>query len=554
MGIKTHLDYTCDLGSGPPLHVLEKYLFSGDNQAHRFTVACQRNGLPVNLAGATITGYFMRADGGTVVIVGDVERGEAVLVLPEACYAVNGRFSLVVKAIMGDVVSTILWVEGAVNRSKTDALVDPGTVVPSLEELLARIEEMEAAAQDARAAAQEALDAASAAQSAAGDPIINTVSGRDVVHTWDASGKLLQGLRIFGRTTVANPTPQASATPVGPGYKGSVGVTVTGKNLFDKNSVVFAVGLINASGAVDASITYYVHTETYIPVRPNTSYVFSGTIVGNDRSNSVAFYTQEKKFISRYASGVAGQNSIFVTPAGCYYIRFNASTTYDPDTIQLEANTVATEYAPYTAQTASMATGSLHGVKVTSGGNYTDEAGQMWLADYIDGKAGQRVNNIPGVTYTGSNFAPAAANDAGTAWQMALPTAGYPIAYGTDQAGMVFSNRLPTISRERVISGEQGIAINNTHAIICVDGITTLEGIKAWLAAEPLSVYYRPAAPMGAVVNMTTQEAAAFKALNSNFPHTTVYNDVDAWMAVTYIADTKRYIDNRIAALAAASI
>lgn len=553
MAQEIHLNYTADLGRGVTMQPLRAALFSRDEYAHRFAVRCTRDGKAVSLTGAEVKGYFLRADGTTVIITGAVEEDAAVVTLPPACYNVQGRFSLVVKATMGDVVSTILWAEGAVQRSQTDAVLTEETIVPSLEELLARIEAMESAADEARAAAKTALDAAASIESQVVTPITDAPSGRGVIHLEDASGSLLQNLQVFGRTTQASaPTPDAPVSPMGPGNSGSVGVTVVGKNLFDKDNVAFAVGLINASGTVDTSITYYMHTETYIPVRPNTAYVFSGDIVTSDRSNSVAFYDRDKAFIERYASGVAGQNSQFTTPAGCYYIRFNAATSYDADTIQLEVGDIATAYEAYTAQTASMATWSLQGVQVASGGNYIDEEGQMWLADYINGATGQRITNIPVEHYTGSNYTPVAANSDGTAFQMALPSAGYPIDYSVDQTGMVYSNRLPTLSRERVINGEQGVAINNTHVIVCVEGITTVDALVAWLAASQLTVVYRPAAALGTVIDMTEAEALAWKALTTHKPNTTIYNDADAWMEATYIADLKAYIDNRIAALVAA--
>ena len=43
-------------------------------------------------------------------------------------------------------------------------------------------------------------------------------------------------------------------------------------------------------------------------------------------------------------------------------------------------------------------------------------------------------------------------------------------------------------------------------------------------------------------------------ALRSRYPETTVYNDAGAHMAVKYIADTKNYIDMKIAAIASATI
>ena len=51
---------------------MSKTLGEGDKQANRFGVHLIRNGEEVSLEDATCTGYFIRADGGTVVIPGIV--------------------------------------------------------------------------------------------------------------------------------------------------------------------------------------------------------------------------------------------------------------------------------------------------------------------------------------------------------------------------------------------------------------------------------------------------------------------------------------------------
>jgi hypothetical protein len=48
---------------------------------------------------------------------------------------------------------------------------------------------------------------------------------------------------------------------------------------------------------------------------------------------------------------------------------------------------------------------------------------------------------------------------------------------------------------------------------------------------------------------LSETEIAAYRALHSNYPNTTVLNNAGAHMVVKYAADTKRYIDNKIAAL-----
>ena len=53
-------------------------------------------------------------------------------------------------------------------------------------------------------------------------------------------------------------------------------------------------------------------------------------------------------------------------------------------------------------------------------------------------------------------------------------------------------------------------------------------------------------------IPLSAEELATFSALHTNKPTTTVYNDAGADMTVVYVADTKNYIDQKLAAISAA--
>ena len=53
---------------------------------------------------------------------------------------------------------------------------------------------------------------------------------------------------------------------------------------------------------------------------------------------------------------------------------------------------------------------------------------------------------------------------------------------------------------------------------------------------------------------LSAEELAAYAAIHTNKPNTTIYNDAGAQMEVSYQADTKMYIDKKINALAAAIV
>lgn len=114
---------------------------AGDDMANRFGVRVSRDKIPETLSGSCV-GYFIRADGATVVISDGVISGnKAYVTLPEACYAVEGQFCLAIKLQGNDDTVTMRIVDGTVNRTSTDTIVDPGTIIPSVEDLIDEIEE-----------------------------------------------------------------------------------------------------------------------------------------------------------------------------------------------------------------------------------------------------------------------------------------------------------------------------------------------------------------------------------------------------------------------------
>ena len=119
---------------------LNRSIGSGDDLANRFGVRVFRDGVPVQLSG-TCTGYFIRSDGGTIVVQnGAISGNVAYVTLTDICYATEGNFSLAIKVTSGGETVTMRIVDGTVSRTSTGAWVDPGTILPSIEDLLAAIE------------------------------------------------------------------------------------------------------------------------------------------------------------------------------------------------------------------------------------------------------------------------------------------------------------------------------------------------------------------------------------------------------------------------------
>ena len=172
MSFGTILDYTYNRNQGVKLTILSMGFLTGDKEGHTFRISIIDKQGNVDLAGSSVTGWFIPNDQGliddlSVPLTGFVEGNKAILALPAEAYLEVGRFSLVIKLNHDGDISTIFWGTGNVSRSSTDSYVDVGDVIPSLEELLAQIDKMESATNATKEATERANAATERANTAA---------------------------------------------------------------------------------------------------------------------------------------------------------------------------------------------------------------------------------------------------------------------------------------------------------------------------------------------------------------------------------------------------
>lgn len=77
----------------------------------------------------------------------------------------------------------------------------------------------------------------------------------------------------------------------------------------------------------------------------------------------------------------------------------------------------------------------------------------------------------------------------------------------------------------------------------------TVDALKTYLRDNPITVVGLLKEPI--VTELSSDEVQKILALHTNKPNTTIWNDQDAEMQITYVADTKTYIDNKMAELQA---
>lgn len=132
--------YNQDLSAPVQVQYIHGNVFSQDNNGNLIGVVVYQDGQPATLSGS-VSASVIRADGATVAVTGALSGNRASVTLPQACYAVPGVLSVVIKLTDGTTVTTLCAVVANVYQSATDAVVDPGQIIPDIAALIEAINE-----------------------------------------------------------------------------------------------------------------------------------------------------------------------------------------------------------------------------------------------------------------------------------------------------------------------------------------------------------------------------------------------------------------------------
>ena len=404
--------------------------------------------------------------------------------------------------------------------------------------------------------------------------IVETATG-EVIQLSDATDMELAGLRIFGKTTQnGTPTPEAPVPLESVGE--SVNVTVCGKNLVDvftDSMNIRREGTVNTKHQttvdtngnvtinIAASDTYGVGFIKTLPANVPLTISYDVLSVGNGTSIGFVIYDTTDYALAKLSKdSQRGKVSYTFTPSVNstymfgWYIRDGVSPCgAQIGNLQLEFGSAATDYEPYKdggSVTVSTPNG-LPGIPVSSGGNYTDENGQQWICDEIDFARGKYVQRIKQIVLDGDeNLGAESVTVSGISYKRIWyklddnnPT------YRWDVVSSHFKTAFNIVTYGTVsITSASYLSLYLSESMQNFDAVQA----KAWLAENPTTVQYILEVPIE--TDLTAEELAAYAALHTNYPNTTVYNDGGAGMEVKYVADTKLYIDKKFAELASAIV
>ena len=211
-------------------------------------------------------------------------------------------------------------------------------------------------------------------------------------------------------------------------------------------------------------------------------------------------------------------------------------------------------WQPYVAPSSALIalTDSLRGIPVSSGGNYTDDSGQQWIADYIyrrqtDGKW-MIWRNCGAMERNGSeNWGIYPTNETGK---------NRFVVEGANAAAFSspMCTRFKGVTATQTYYAVEGISVDGDGSILiyCDESNTTVEAWKTWLQSHPISIVYQLAVPT--ITELPSAAQTALNALYSYKTRTDMWNSDGAYMELKYVADTKTWINNKIAGLSTAMI
>ena len=191
---------------------------------------------------------------------------------------------------------------------------------------------------------------------------------------------------------------------------------------------------------------------------------------------------------------------------------------------------------------------ALPGIPVTSGGNYTDANGQQWICDEVDFELGTYIRRVGIAVFDGTRDLYSVEELGETMrWLQSVNESSNQYTLGNIDGffshGSYAHNYSAGTMQAYVAKGNVIVRFPSSLVGTTEESIQAYE-VSQYNAGTPLTVVYPLEVPIKTPLSET--ELAAYRALHTNKPNTTILNDSGAYMSVDYTADTKLYIDNKI--------
>jgi len=523
-------------------------LGKNDKLANRMGARVCQDGQAVNLSGYTVKGYFIRNGTETIVLNGTISGNQAYVDLDAKCYHKDGSYTLSVVLCKGGREQTLVIFDGRIAETGTDTIVENENTL-SLADLAQQewvenvLDAADVALEQANKAAESAAQAQAIKDSIPPDytEVVKQIDQKAQAIFVDASGDIVQitdgaeGMPVKRLKTTIVPKEDCTGWD-------AVNVTGTGKNLFGGKALAEALKALSPS-----TITIDENAGTV---------TFNAGNAGSKR----LFYV--KNPASRYTVVLTGKNSLYTHSNIVFYYTDGTYSAANFESINTVSTIVA--YSTPGKQVQSV------GVILYGGSTvlYYNECGLfegiLTKEDFEAYKGKTLIEDLPETVYGGKpdwvsgvltvTHAVRTLNGTESTWTNYSAIAGCTVQIGamrkSHAAQDFWCDIYPTAKGASFTESAVMCGYNNSNYLYWQNvyeafGVADLAGWKAYLQEHPAKIVYPLAEPY--TIQLTPQQLETLKGTNN------IWSDAGE-TEVTYAADTKMYIDQKIAAIAAAIV
>lgn len=347
------------------------------------------------------------------------------------------------------------------------------------------------------------------------------VSGKDAVDPQNFMFNEGDSIKPYEPYTGGKPSPSPSYPQEieNAGQSGEIGVQVYGGNLFDISKATPWEDAYGLTTSIDGE---YVTIKGVVTATKDTNISFRilgypvflyGNRISMDIVKNVGT-SDQTVYTSPVESTLA--LSIRVSAMAAVELKFR---------LMVNAGSTALPYEPYKpAQKLIIPTpGGLPGIPVSSGGNYTDEKGQQWVCDEVDFKKGVYVQRIAKyISSGGENLIAPSTRDGVDQYIIAVKS-----EIDKNFLSFGFSNKFKC---KNMFEANTFTVTDMFIYFRFAENTQTPETIREVL--NGCEFWYVLATPIE--TPLSSADLAAYSALRTYSPTTTVINDAGAGMSVGY--------------------
>ena len=352
-----------------------------------------------------------------------------------------------------------------------------------------------------------------------------------------------------------SPSMEYKQDPESSGDGGTIGIGVCSANLYSEGNVsigdVKYTDFISWTGKSEMFVSFYAKANSVdgaLNIAIDYYDANKAKLGGNGWSYQCG-NTFAKYSVSFTGIGAAGTNkNVDLRDVRFFKARFrigNSATTHIDYKDIVISDSEGVEFTGYQPpQILSLSTpNGLPGIKVDSGGNYTDSNGQQWVCDEMDFKRGKYVQRVKKLVLNGNED-----------WNLeSISQKGFANFYVRNLSGIrtysnVLSNQFKNQTTVISETTEEGIAnLSTLYVRVDKTKADNANKFKEFLKTNNLEICYQLSAPIE--TDIPEETMTTYRKLYTNYPSTVIQNDSGAGMEVEYVADTKQFILDQIKAL-----